>query len=203
MTIVGTVIDDAYVKAQDPSIKIVTQGDRAYYALSGQSTYQKDASDLVNAYKEEYGNGISTLIMIYNATGTTLTLRGSHDYSGHIYKYPYDTTIENGEWSCVLHVHTSGWANGSIGEVGYNIGDGDHVPVGWCGWNNPFNSSDTAVADVYQEATYHDASWETILTKMESGGTNGTGGDNGNGYPVKYSIGEDSSPQFIVSFQKL
>ncbi len=200
MTLIGTMIDATYVQGQNPNIKNVTQADLAKAALQAQESNQQAAMTLVNSFKEDYGNGVSTLVMLYNATGAELALRSSDDSSGHIGKYPYDLTIQNGQWSVFLHVHTSGTAGGSVGAVGYNVEDGNTKPVAVVAWDNPYSGSPKAFGDCWGSDTYAKASWDFVYTRADQGGTSGTSGVH-NGYFVPYSIGQTSSPIFQASFQ--
>ena len=200
MTLIGTMIDATYVQGQYPGKTTVTQADLAKAALEAQEANQQAAMTLANSYKDEYGNGVSTLVMLYNATGAPLALRSSNDSSGHIGKYPYDTTIENGQWSVFLHVHTSGSAAGSIAAVGYNVEDGNTLPVALAAWNSPYSGSPTAFGDCWASDTYRDSSWDYVFRCADGGGSSGTSGVH-NGYFVPYSIGQNSSPVFQATFQ--
>ncbi len=73
--------------------------------------------------KAEYGKGISSLVIIQNETPARLVFYESKDESGHIWKYPFPTTINPGANGGFLHVHTSGSACGSIGSVWYEVLD--------------------------------------------------------------------------------
>lgn len=203
MSLKGNIIDATYVQSQDPTKTQPTQSDLATAALQAMNSSQTDAMTLVNSYKEEYGLGISTLVMIYNATGTALNLRSSDDDSGHIGKYPYDAVIQNGQWSVFLHVHTSGSAAGSIGAVGYTIQD-DTGKVAVIAWNNPYNSSASAFADVWSSSGFHATSWDQVFDLASDGGTTGHGDADGRkyGYAAPYTMGGTSSPLYQVTVKK-
>ncbi|KAH7515051.1 hypothetical protein FEM48_Zijuj11G0155000 [Ziziphus jujuba var. spinosa] len=63
------------------------------------------ARKFVEGLKPKYGAAlISTLCLIYKATGNRLTLVGSHDREGHIGDSPYPLLLENGQWGAFLHV---------------------------------------------------------------------------------------------------
>ena len=204
MTLVGTIIDKTYVQEQNPNITTVTQADLASAALQAQSANQANARGTLNSYKQEYGEGVCTLVMIYNATGAPLGFRSNADSSGHIGKYPFDSTIENGQWSVFLHVHTSGTAGGSIGALGYDIQDGGMQPVAVIGWNNPLNGSSTALGDCWSSVGYTDTPWDTVFNLTENGGASGPGNATGTkyGYAAPYSIGQTSSPILQVVVQQ-
>ena len=144
MTIVGNSITAAdvvadprysHLKADEVSTKVLSS-----YTLEQQGSHQTDALKLVNTMKEEFGNGVSCLVCIYNASGRNLSLSGQReDWHGHMFRYPPDTNIANGQWSVFLHVKTSGAATGSEACIIYNISDeGDDV---FMGWSVPWNQS--------------------------------------------------------------
>ncbi|KAL9236732.1 hypothetical protein vseg_011367 [Gypsophila vaccaria] len=60
--------------------------------------------------KKDYGDGHSTLCLIYNATGSRLVLvpELSEDWHGSIYKEQPPSSFENGQWITFLHVHNFG-----------------------------------------------------------------------------------------------
>jgi hypothetical protein len=208
MTLIGTIIDADYVRSKNPGKAKVTQADLAAAALQAQSDHVADARDAVNAYKEEYGDGVSTLVMVYNASGAPMTFRSNNDSSGHIGKYPYDGTIQNGQWSVFLHTKTAGTATGSIAAVGYDIQDGGANPSGTppvavLVWNNPYSGTETAFGDVWSSGGYADTQWSSIIGYGENGGSNGTGQKFGKyGYSAPYNIGSESSPIVQFSVQK-
>jgi len=124
---IGIEIQKSEVQAQPewPEKKEVTQTDLSKYTLRKIDLFRDVAVEKVNSYKEEYGNGISSLISIYNASGKTLTFANQNNVHGHNSKYPPTHTILNGQWSVVLHVHSSGAAVGSQGALTYLIEDTD------------------------------------------------------------------------------
>ena len=71
-----------------------------------------------------------------------------YDWHGHMFHYPPDSSIKNGQWSVFLHVKTGGTATGSESCVIYNIQDeGDDV---FMGWSVPWNQ-DSLTNSIYTE----------------------------------------------------
>lgn len=108
--------------------------------LSNYAFEQRSASDfevvkVINGMKDEYGNGASTLVRIFNATGERLFYQSDFHVRGNSWKYPFDAIIENGQWSLVLIVHT-GKFEGVAGGVVYRTESGP-VDV-FCGWDVPY-----------------------------------------------------------------
>ncbi|KAK1309868.1 hypothetical protein QJS10_CPA08g00129 [Acorus calamus] len=114
--------------------KTITRTDRAHVALNMKNAADKDvnARQYVENLKARWGNGVSTLCLLYNATGDTVTFVTSHDWHGHIGPGPYPTAMANGQWGAFLHVKTSGAATGSSAAVVYHgmNGAGKGV-IGW------------------------------------------------------------------------
>lgn len=99
-----------------------TQEDRARlaWALITEDDKKGKASRYVDVLKAMYGNGQSTLCLIYNATGDTLKYVANHDWYGYIgSKVGYPNEIGNGQWAAFHHVHRQGEPSGSVGAVVY------------------------------------------------------------------------------------
>ena len=68
------------------------------------------ANDGVKEMKEEYGNGMSTLILIHNDTDKEITFCTAtyiaKDHGGRWEKDPKN--VPAGKWMACLHVHISG-----------------------------------------------------------------------------------------------
>ena len=108
------------------------------YTMEQMGKYDYEATKRINAIKEEYGKGVSSLIRIYNASGRTLKFQQQGpNWSGHMWKYPFDEGIRNGEWSVILHVKTSGAMRGSVSCFVYTVED-EGLDV-FCGWSNPWD----------------------------------------------------------------
>lgn len=197
MTISGPMIDKGYILAlpefDGKERKDITQGDLARVSRDEKGSSQKSAMDLVNAYKEEYGNGVSTLIVIYNSTGDPLLLDQNYDKSGHIGKYPYDTRIENGQWSSILHVHTSSTMRGSVAAIRYRIGNSENFFS--LGWSTPYTGNNRCYVEVAEgvqaapASAVSDRADEAEETCTSKAGL----------YYADASIGNNSSPQLVAS----
>jgi hypothetical protein len=153
----GTKIDASVLSALPQyADKNITPKDLGEYAAGTMADHQKDADDNVNGMKQEYGNGISTLVMIYNASGYQLQRMDEVDTHGHVGDWPLDTYIENGQWSVFLHVHSSGAAVGSEGYCDYSlVGTADTVRFSWA---SPYTGSNTAEATMNPANPNYDAS---------------------------------------------
>lgn len=169
------------------------------YTQEQQQKYDFDALQKINSIKEEYGNGVSSLIRIYNASGRSLRFQQQGpNWSGHMWKYPFDETIMNGQWSVVLHVHTSGAARGSVSCFVYNVeSEGDDV---FNGWSTPWDRN-LYTNCVYTEVRGKDhwpyaGSWDHMYELVSDGGERSTSTWNGQSAKIKSTIttGNASSP---------
>jgi hypothetical protein len=96
-----------------------TQEDRAREAMNliNEDDKNTKAAAYVEKVKENYGDGASTLCLVYNATGDTISYVTDHDWYGFIGRTPYPTEIGNGQWGAFQHNH--GTLSGSEGAVVY------------------------------------------------------------------------------------
>jgi len=141
-------------KDKDP----ITRFDRAHEALNMKTdgTKHKVASDYVQGLKAEYGDGVSTLCLFYNATGDPLTLVDTHSWHGYLWKGTYPQVIANGQWGAFLHVKPD-WPNiqceGSSAGVVYKGKNDDGSDYNFLfSWYNPWrasNSSDSTYNKVH------------------------------------------------------
>ncbi|XP_038879978.1 23 kDa jasmonate-induced protein-like [Benincasa hispida] len=122
--------------------KTITRLDRAKMALRMKSidNKEKHARDCVHRLKSEWGTGVSTLCIFYNATGDTITLYAHHDWYGHIGPTAYPSEIANGQWGCFLHVKNSGATSGSCASVTYRGLSNNGEKMYWLvAWSNPWS----------------------------------------------------------------
>ncbi|XP_010920412.2 23 kDa jasmonate-induced protein [Elaeis guineensis] len=178
---------------------VITATDRATVALNMKNAGNKDvnARKFVENLKERYGNGVSTLCLVYNATGGTLNFVLSHDWHGHIGESPYPQQIDNGQWGAYLHVHTSGAAVGSSAAVVYRGKNEGGTTCDWMfGWSNPWNrwgNDNTVYTEIREYRHYEDNDhWNYIQDKVEGSGL--THSDTWNGCVSTVATGSSTSP---------
>lgn len=118
-----------------------TREDRARVAwnLMNEDNKNEKAYRYVHSVQNWYDEAaISTLCLVYNATGDTLSYITDHDWSGNIGRTPYPIEIGNGQWAAFHHIHPSYSDRGSAAAVVYRAknnygGDQDCVLA----WNTP------------------------------------------------------------------
>ncbi|KAM5579708.1 hypothetical protein ABKV19_009471 [Rosa sericea] len=116
----GNPITDSTLKGMaEYADREITAVDRARMAINMKTANMKDmnAHTYVENLKRQWGSELSTLCLIYNATGNTMMLVGSKDRDGHIGQVPYPIVIQNGQWGAFLHVGDSSY--GSMASVVY------------------------------------------------------------------------------------
>ncbi|KAK9681830.1 hypothetical protein RND81_10G030600 [Saponaria officinalis] len=118
--------------------KTIGQQDRAREAMRMIQAESKNIKALNHALalKSDYGDGISTLCLIYNATGSKLELVSdlSQDWHGSVYKEESAQSFENGQWIAFLHTHPTGFYGCEAARVyrGVNVvGDVRDYLVSW------------------------------------------------------------------------
>ncbi|WP_139489069.1 hypothetical protein [Brevibacillus dissolubilis] len=148
------------------------------------------------------GNMTATLIMIYNATGEDLTFVDSHDWSGHLGQSPFDSIIQNGQWSYFLHTHVSGTWCGSVGCCVYRGTEKDF----FMGWSDPYGGSASSDG-TYVEAREHGhwvnaASWDYMYNLVNN--ATASSSDEQAPYKIVATIGTGATPicKFIIQRTK-
>jgi len=178
MTTVGPIIDATWLKKNVPRfvdvpIQKITIADCADVALQQQSVSAKAARTAVDKLKEEYGFGVSTLCMFYNATGTSITSVNNYSWHGHFYAPGApEGSLGNGQWYAILHVHTSSTAVGTKACLVVDTADAEVM----LGFRTPWNSAPNAVwTSVQKIGTWSGSSWEkTIGDNIDNGGKTDT-----------------------------
>ncbi|THG06073.1 hypothetical protein TEA_003453 [Camellia sinensis var. sinensis] len=143
--------------------KEITPRDRAHVAMLMKNAENKDhnARNHVESRKKDFGDGISALCVIYNATGDALKFITTHDYHGHIYADPYPTIIQNGQWAAFLHVKPSVITAGSSAGVVYRGKNQSGEQHDWMlAWSIPY-VGDNHVSKTFTDLSSH--SWHCFL----------------------------------------
>uniref|UniRef100_A0A0D3GIY7 Uncharacterized protein n=1 Tax=Oryza barthii TaxID=65489 RepID=A0A0D3GIY7_9ORYZ len=140
----GDVVDNYKLDEMERYVgKAKSQEDRAREAMNllNEDGKDKKAATYVKGVKEWYGDGESTLCLVYNATGATLRHVADHDWWGFIGRTPYPTEIGNGQWAAFHHVHKTGDASGSEAAVVYRATNADGVERDLLvAWSTPWSS---------------------------------------------------------------
>ncbi|KAK2980795.1 hypothetical protein RJ640_003021 [Escallonia rubra] len=163
----GTPIDVNFCRAlpEYSNTKDITRLDMARTAIKYMNAERKDSNvrRYVENLKSKYGDGISALCVVYNATGETVTPITNHDWHGHLGEGPFPPLLQNGQWGGFLHVHPTA-PIGSAGAVVF--GDASRSYDWLLAWSVPFISSNTAYTMV-READHHDDTvWGTVQDKL-------------------------------------
>ncbi|KAJ1265839.1 hypothetical protein BS78_08G105000 [Paspalum vaginatum] len=148
-----------------------TQEDRARlaWALITDGDKKGMATRYVDVLKAMYGNGQSTLCLVYNATGDTLHYVASHDWYGYIgSRVGYPAEIGNGQWAAFHHVHRQGEPSGSVGAVVYRGKKKDGQPQDYMlAWSTPWGFYYRNKAYVETGGVnYFQKRWEEVYVKL-------------------------------------
>ncbi|CUA77812.1 LOC100283929 [Rhizoctonia solani] len=193
--IYGTAIDSQYLKDHIAKYKNVplsdiTAKDRGDVAFQLLGTHKQAAVDHVDREKRDYGNGVSTLVLVYNATGDRISVHDSYSWHGHFYSEAPDETVENGQWSSFLHVHTSGAAVGSKAATIYRSAADTDMFVGW---ESPWSGTPSVYADSQKKDYWWDvSSKDSMGDQIDDGGSRSD--FKGEGFELLMDIGDSTSP---------
>lgn len=78
-------------------------------------------------------------MLVYNATGNSITFHEAKDWHGQIWQSPYPERIQNGQWGVFLHVKNFGAMTGSMAAAVYlgQAVSGDQCDY-MMAWMHPF-----------------------------------------------------------------
>ena len=173
--------------------------------------YNSEVLNDLNTMKDEYGDGISTLIAIENATGSDMDLVQNKSWKkSHVWKYPLPSRIGPGQTGVFLHVKPSGLVAPSIGALVYRFKGPDSNDYDtYLGWNTPYSGLNNIHNEVRRSGNwgapgggkaYSSLGWY-VKNKL-SPGDETTMRDEYHGCEVQGSIGQNSSPvcTFLVGY---
>jgi len=203
----GIIIDNDYLRTL-PEFKgkpdsAISAADRGRVAMTQKNVYESEAIKRLDELKGNYGNGVSTLVRIYNASGDRITLKDDYSWRGSFYSQSAENPIENGQWGVFLHVKPGGAAVGSCGAVIYRtVGNADI----FIGWQNPWNTSYDPTC--YGEARQRDNWWDRgsksymlyLLDDKSGNKFNDSGA--GSGYKVSGNIGGSTTSHYQAVVEK-
>lgn len=123
----------------------------------------------VRQLKANWGNGVSTLCVLYNGTGETLSYVTSNNWFGYIYA-AYPPVIANGQWGAFFHVKRTAVASGSQAAVVYRGKSKDGQDTDWMvSWDNPWNKasfSNNVYGEINRAGYFDRIDWRTIANSM-------------------------------------
>ncbi|TDL14262.1 hypothetical protein BD410DRAFT_846202 [Rickenella mellea] len=131
----GIIIDNDYLRTL-PQYKgkpdsELTAKDRSNVAVQVQNTYQAEATKHLDELKSDFGNGISCMIRVYNASGDRIKVHFTHSWKGGFYKDAPEEFVENRQWAAFMHVKLAAAAKGCTGAVVYRTAADTDVMVSW------------------------------------------------------------------------
>ncbi|KNA13461.1 hypothetical protein SOVF_116850, partial [Spinacia oleracea] len=155
--------------------KMIYSADCATVALEMKNAEGKDISarSFLEYMEPRFGLGVSTMCMIYNATGHPLTLVDTHSWEGRICETPYPMVILNGQWGAFLHGQ---YHNGAASEacVVYNGLNFDWV-LSFTNSNSNTNTKTNRVYTNIRTPQHNGVDWDAIKSNLDNGKTTHTG----------------------------
>ncbi|RAL55021.1 hypothetical protein DM860_013717 [Cuscuta australis] len=157
----------------------------------------KQVKQYVNKLKSAYGDGISVLATIYNATGENIYFFASKDWYGKLYTdSSYPKILQNGQWGGFLHCKNDAAPSGTEAAVVFrakaNDSSGGRADV-VIAWDDPWapGSSNKAYTEIGENDKYNSA-WDEVRSKLASSGASQSGF--GFGLYSTVTIPQESSP---------
>ncbi|KAF3447768.1 hypothetical protein FNV43_RR08472 [Rhamnella rubrinervis] len=194
----GNPVTDDIVRLIYPNEKEITPKLRAKVAFQYINADGRDVNckNFVHNLKQRYGSGISSLCMIFNATGSNLTYVGNKDWHGQIFESPYPSLIQNGQWGAFLHTRPKVSLEGSEGAAVYRGKNNAGVPSDWMlAWSIPRIGHNSAYTEIREAHHYETDHWSYIKGLLESKPTYYTG--TWNGCYSAVTIGRGTSPEYV------
>ncbi|XP_076940079.1 calcium/calmodulin-regulated receptor-like kinase 1 [Bidens hawaiensis] len=144
------------------------------YKMMNKGNKYDNALRFVKDLKAQWGNGITTLCLLYNATGETMTYTTSRNWFGDIGPSPYPTIILNGQWGAYLHTKTPQAPSGSAAAVVYR---GKYTDNAFCDrmitWSIPwqrFTQDNAAYCEIKEVGQFDGAVWDAIYNRTPYAG---------------------------------
>ncbi|KNA19939.1 hypothetical protein SOVF_056860, partial [Spinacia oleracea] len=148
--------------------KSITANDRSILALEMKNAEGKDinARNFLESLQARFGENVSTMCMIYNATGGSLTFVDAHNWTGRVCESPYPMVILNGQWGVFLHGRYGHEEAGSEAAVVYH-----GINYDWLlSFSNRADITNNRVAlKIYQSGKFQSTNWNTIKGSLDEG----------------------------------
>ncbi|KAF3449313.1 hypothetical protein FNV43_RR10041 [Rhamnella rubrinervis] len=151
--------------------KEITASKRSHVALKLVNADNKlvNARTFLKNLKGRYGNGVSTLCLIYNATGGTMENAGNINWFGQMFREsPYPDKIENGQWVAFLHVHDYEAAAGSIAATVYRGRNASGTVCEWMlSWYNSWDDH-RVYTEIQEDGHFAQNHWTYIYNLLKN-----------------------------------
>lgn len=151
--------------------RVITQVDCAREAMRLIHAESKNLHALNYAWelKRSYGNGVSTLVLVYNATGASVTLEQRQDWLGYVYSREPPRDVHNGQWIAFLHVHPTAQALGSQAARVFRGQDVNGRTRDFLvAWSIPWNDVPTSAYTEIGNANQFTNRWGNVRTSLSN-----------------------------------
>ncbi|XP_010667987.3 23 kDa jasmonate-induced protein [Beta vulgaris subsp. vulgaris] len=180
-SIFGTPITVATLRAMPEyqGSNSISQKDRAKVALEKMNAEGKamDARNFLEKLQTRFaGSGdVSTMCMIYNATGETMTFVIARDWKGRVCESAYPMIVANGQWGVFLHGQYYNQDKNSRAGIVYsalnNQGNEKHWFMGFS--NSTQGSYNQVYVEIREPGHYEQPEskgiWQALDTKLSKG----------------------------------
>jgi len=156
---------------------------------------QQEAETAVQKMKDEYGDGVSTLIVFGNTTLVTLNLNNEEDVHGHIWNgITWPNQIPAGKYAAILHTKTKAAAHGSEANLVYSFpvqsGGATETKYAILAWDSPWSGTNTLACRISNSADnlISIVDNQSLMTSSNFG------------YTITANVNQDSSPNLSCTF---
>ncbi|KMT03984.1 hypothetical protein BVRB_8g186900 [Beta vulgaris subsp. vulgaris] len=184
--------------------KIITQEDRAREAIRLIQAEGKNISTLkyVLNLKTAYGDGVTTLCLIYNATGDVLELTVKKDWLGYVYGQEPPRSFENGQWLAFLHAHPTSEAYGCEAARVYRGKNKEgEVRDFMFAWSTPWGRIENSAYTEVREKDHFLQYWDYVKEQKLEKANKITKDESDQYCASAVSIGGLTSPECIAIFR--
>ncbi|KAF2933295.1 hypothetical protein DAI22_04g072200 [Oryza sativa Japonica Group] len=209
MSTFGVPITDETLEAMSRYAgKSISQVDRAREAMRLIHAEGKNLDALQHALglKASYGDGVSAMVLVYNATGAALELvdgeGGTMDWYGYVYHEQPPASFQNGQWLAFLHAHPTAQSIGCEAARVFRGRDVDgQVRDFMVAWSLPWSATQNSAYTEVREKDHFPNYWGYIKEeKLEKAGKICTDQTDKN-CASTVSVGGCTSSEFIAVLQ--
>ncbi|KAK9063095.1 hypothetical protein SSX86_016965 [Deinandra increscens subsp. villosa] len=167
-----------------------------------------NALRFVKDLKDQWGDEISMLCLIYNATGETLTHIKRHNWFGDIGPSPVTKVILNGQWGAYVHPKVPLVSSGSAGAEVYRGKYRDSVHGAFCdhmiSWYIPgqrLTQGNACYCEINEVGHYEGDVWDAIYERTLYAGRESS--TNWKECSIGAMIESDTSPIYRAMFTRV
>ncbi|KAL2906710.1 23 kDa jasmonate-induced protein [Bienertia sinuspersici] len=175
-SVFGTPVTDAMLRKMPEyqGKNSISQQDRAKVALDKVNAEGKslDARNLLEKLQTRFGGTdlVSTMCLIYNATGASMTFVIAQDWKGRLCESAYPVIIANGQWGVFLHGQYYGGSSEKCSRAGivYSALNNEGIEKHWfMGFSNSNTGYYNQLYTEIREPGHYDPNNKGVWTALD------------------------------------